>query len=115
MLEPVCHTLEEHIRLLTLPSADSARMRNELDKVRTMLEESFTRSHQQALLNGSISDASSSSETLVGSSKPPKAGESVTEDDQPGELTTYSSTPTVSHVTLKKPKALPLPVDCTRF
>ena len=79
-------------------------MRNELDKVRTMLEESFTRSHQQALLNGSIGEAGSSSETLVGSSKSPKPGESVTEYDKPGELTIYS-TPAVLH--LKKPKALP--------
>src|ERR1700743_71273 len=68
MLDPVCHTLEEHIRLLTLPSSDGARMRNELDKVRAMLEESFTRSHQQALLNVSISESSSTSETLAGPS-----------------------------------------------
>jgi hypothetical protein len=79
-------------------------MRNELDKVRTMLEESFTRSHQQALLNGSIGEAGSISETLVGSSKSPKPGESVTEYDKPGELTIYS---TPSRITLKKPKALP--------
>jgi len=79
-------------------------MRNELDKVQTMLEESFARSHQQALLNGSISEAGSSSEILAGSSKSPKYGESVTEYDKPGELTIYS-TPSVSCVTLKKPKA----------
>jgi hypothetical protein len=104
VLDPVCHTLEGHVRLLTLPSADGARMRNELDKVRTMLEESFTRSHQQALLNGSIGEAGSISETLVGSSKSPKPGESVTEYDKPSELTIYS---TPSRITLKKPKALP--------
>jgi hypothetical protein len=98
VLDPVCYTLEEHIRLLTLPSADGARMRNELDKVRTMLEESFARSHQQALLNGSISEAGSSYETLVGSSESPKHGESVTEYDKPSELTVYS-TPSISRVT----------------
>lgn len=108
MLDPVCHTLEEHIRSLTLPSADGARMRNELDKVRAMLEESFTRSHQQALLNGNIGEACSSSETLVGSSKSPKPGESVTEYDKPGELTIYSI-PNASRVTLKKSEvSLPL-------
>ena len=111
MLDPVCYTLEEHFRLLTLPSADSARMRNELHKVRTMLEESFTRSHQQALLNGSIGEASSSSVTLAGSSKFPKPGESVTEYDTPGELTIYS---TFNLLHLRSP-ALPTPVDCTRF
>ena len=95
------NTLEGHIWLLTLPSADSARMRNELSEVRAMLEESFTRSHQQALLNGSIGEAGSSSETFVGSSKSPKPGESVTEYDKPGELTIYS-TPAVLH--LKSPK-----------
>ena len=94
------NTLEGHFRLLTLPSADSARMRNELHKVRTMLEESFTRSHQQTLLNGSIGEAGSSSETIVGSSKSLKPGESVTEYDKPGQLTIYS-TPNVSRVTLK--------------
>ena len=114
MLDPVCHILEKYIRLLTLPSADGARMRNELDKVRAMLEESFTRSHQQTLLNGSIGEAGSSSETLVGSSKSPKPGESVTEYDKPGELTIYS-TLNVSRVTLEKSKALHTPVDCTRF
>ena len=111
MLDPVCHTLKEHIRLLTLPSADGARMRNELDKVRAMLEDSFTRTHQQALLNGSIGEAGSSSDTLVGSSKSPKPGESVTDYDKPGELTIYS-TPSVIRVT---PMALPTPVNCTRF
>jgi hypothetical protein len=98
VLDPVCYTLEEHIRLLTLPSADGARMRNELEKVRTMLEESFTRSHQQALLNGSISEAGSSNETLVGSSESRKHGESVTEYDKPSKLT-ICLTPSVSRVT----------------
>jgi hypothetical protein len=82
-------TLEEPIRLLTLPSSDGERMRNELDKIRTTLEQSLSRSHWQALLNGFTRAAGSSSESVATSSKSPKSVESVTEYDKTGELSTH--------------------------